>query len=167
MKRQILIGALLSIAIAGGAYSAQAETACCRKADVKSEAFQEHCIKGKKRAHKRHFKHMAKVLGLSDLQKEKVKTILKSGRQANAPLRQQLAESRKALRQATHTVPFDEAAVRAIAEKQTRLRTELIVAESRMWNEVYALLTPEQKDKAGKLFMERRKGHKMQYRGQD
>jgi protein CpxP len=165
MKRTVIVGAVLAMVMTGSAWSAQEEVAGERGAGVNSGTFKEQCFKGKKAGHKRHFMRMAKELGLSDLQKAQIKTIFKSGREANAPLRQQLAESRKQLREATRAAAFDEAAVRALAEQQARLQTELAVAKARMLSEVHALLTPEQQVKAEKLFMERRAGHRPHFRG--
>jgi protein CpxP len=94
---------------------------------------------------------MAEVLGLNDAQKEQISAVLKSGWEKNAPLRRQMAESRKQLIKATKTTAFDEAAVRAIATNIAQIKTEMIVSRARVQNQIYALLTPEQRDLAEKL----------------
>jgi protein CpxP len=108
-----------------------------------------------------HLERMAEVLGLSDTQKERVGAILKEEREKTEPLRQQLAENHRQLRQATLSEKFDEAAVRAIAAKQTPIRTELMVSHARAKSEIHALLTPEQRTLAEKLgpMMGPRHGH--------
>ena len=94
---------------------------------------------------------MGEVLGLSDTQKEKVGAILKAEQEKTEPIRQQLAENREQFRKTTFSETFDEAAVRAIATKQARLKTEMMVSHARAQSEIYALLTPEQRTLAQKL----------------
>ena len=94
---------------------------------------------------------MAKKLNLTEAQKEQVKAILASELEKSEPLRQQLAENRKNLRKAIEAQPFDEATVRTLAAKQNETRVELIVSRSRARSQIYALLSPEQRESAGKL----------------
>jgi len=94
---------------------------------------------------------MAKKLNLTEAQKEQVKAILASEREKTEPLRQQLAENRENLRKAIHAQPFDEATVRALAAKQNDTRVELVVSRARARSQIYALLSPEQQESAGKL----------------
>lgn len=94
---------------------------------------------------------MAKKLNLTEAQKEQVVAILASEREKSEPLRQQLAENRKNLRNAIEAQPFDEAAVRTLAAKQNDTRVELVVSRARARSQIYALLSPEQRESARKL----------------
>lgn len=94
---------------------------------------------------------MAKKLGLTEAQQEQVKAILTSEREKAAPLRQQLAENREKIRQAIEAEPFDEAAVRTLAESKNQTRVELDVSRARAKSRIFALLTPEQRELAKKL----------------
>ena len=93
---------------------------------------------------------MAKKLNLTEAQKEQVKAILASEREKTEPLRQQLAETRENLRKAIYAQPFDEATVRTLAAKQNETRVELVVSRARARSQIYALLSPEQRESAGK-----------------
>jgi Spy/CpxP family protein refolding chaperone len=94
---------------------------------------------------------MAKKLNLTEAQKEQIKAILASEREKAEPLRQQLAENRKNLRKAIEAQPFDEATVRTLAAKQNDTRVELVVSRARARSQIYALLSPEQRESARKL----------------
>lgn len=105
---------------------------------------------------------MAKKLNLTEAQKEQVKAILTSERDKAEPLRQQLAENRENLRKAIEAEPFNEATVRALAQSQNETRVELVVSRARTKNQIFALLSPEQRELAKKLgpMGEGRHGHR-------
>jgi len=105
---------------------------------------------------------MAKKLGLTEAQKEQVKAILTSEREKAAPLKQQLAENREKIRQVIETTPFDEAAVRTLAESQKQTHVELVVSRARTKSQIFAILSPEQRELAKKLgpMGEGRHGHR-------
>jgi Spy/CpxP family protein refolding chaperone len=94
---------------------------------------------------------MAKKLNLTEAQKEQVKAILTSERDKVEPLRQQLAKNRENLRKAIEAQPFNEATVRALARSQNETRVELVVSRARTKSEIFALLSPEQRELAKKL----------------
>ncbi len=94
---------------------------------------------------------MAKKLDLTEAQKKQVTAILASEREKAEPLRQQLADNRENLRKAIEAEPFDEATVRALAQSQNEARVELVVSRARAKSQIYALLTPEQRELARKL----------------
>jgi Spy/CpxP family protein refolding chaperone len=96
----------------------------------------------------RHLARMAKALDLTDAQKEQVKAILETEKANVAPLRKKLAETREKIRLAVETTPFDEAAVRSLAASQNETRTEMTVARARTESRIFALLSPEQKERA-------------------
>ncbi len=104
---------------------------------------------------------LSKALNLTEAQQEQVKAILESERETTAPLRQQLAETREKIREATLAQPFDESTVRALMEDQGKTRVELALSRARTKSRIYALLTPEQRESAGKLgpWGKKRHGH--------
>ena len=146
MKRRIMVSVVVVVMLAGSAYLAAAG----------GPGFG-----GKRGGPGMHVERMAEVLGLSDAQKAKVSEILNVEREKTGPLRQQLFENRKQIMEAAFSGKFDEAAVRAMAEKQARIQTELIVSHARATSEIHALLTPEQRTLAEKLgpIMGPRHGH--------
>ncbi len=105
---------------------------------------------------------MARRLDLTEEQQAQIKAILESERTTAAPLRQQLAESRKKMREAVLAEPFDESAVRTLAESESETRIELEVSRARAKSRIHALLTPEQRELARKSgpWGEKRHGHR-------
>lgn len=99
----------------------------------------------------RHFARLARALDLTDAQKEQVKAILETEREKVAPLRQKLGETREKIRRAVEATPFDEAAVRSLAASQNETRTEMIVSRARVQSKIFALLSPEQRERAKKF----------------
>jgi protein CpxP len=89
---------------------------------------------------------MAKVLKLTDAQQSQIKTLLDAEREQIKPLIDKMQESRKLLTQAAEATTFDEAAVRALAVDQATTETELIVSRTKVQNQIYALLTTEQRE---------------------
>jgi len=147
MKRQIIIGAMAVAALAGGAWSAQAEFG----PDDGGPALHEGCGERGKMDPERHLARMAKELKLTDAQKEKVQAVFKAEHDKNAPLREKLADNRKQLRQAAEAESFDEAAAKTLAASQANLQAELIVSRLRVQSQIRAILTPEQRELAKKL----------------
>jgi Spy/CpxP family protein refolding chaperone len=94
---------------------------------------------------------MARVLDLTAGQKEKVTAIIKAEMEKTQPLREQLFENREQVMEAVFSGKFDEAAVSALAAKQSSVITELMVSYARAGSEISALLTPEQRTLAKKL----------------
>lgn len=105
---------------------------------------------------------MSRALNLTESQQKEVRDILQSQREKNAPLRQQLVETRKKIQEAIETEPFDETTVRALMEEQSKTRVELSVSRARTKSRIYALLTPEQRESARTLgsWGKRRHGHR-------
>jgi protein CpxP len=110
----------------------------------------------------RHFDRMAEALDLTPEQREQIKAIRAAEQDKVAPLKEQLRKGREQLRVAAEQQPFDEAAVRALAADQAEIRTEMIVSHARVKNQIHALLTPEQREKAEQMrsSMKERRGHK-------
>jgi Spy/CpxP family protein refolding chaperone len=94
------------------------------------------------------------TLNLTEAQQTQVKSILADEKTKIKPMMQQLRQNQPA-EDANVNGSFDEAQARAFANKQAQLMTDLIVEKERMRSQVYAVLTPEQRQKALQLMQER------------
>jgi Spy/CpxP family protein refolding chaperone len=99
-------------------------------------------------------KHMTKQLNLTDAQQTQIKDIMAGEKTKIKPMMQQLRQNQQA-EDANRNGSFDENQARAFANKQAQLMTDLIVEKERMRSQVYAVLTPEQRQKALQLMQER------------
>src|SRR5215831_4202002 len=99
-------------------------------------------------------KRMTKQLNLTDAQQTQIKGIMAGEKTKIQPLMQQLRQNEQA-EQASINGTFDENQARAFAGKQAQLTADLIVEKERMRSQVYAVLTPEQRQKAQQLMQER------------
>ena len=86
---------------------------------------------------------MAKKLNLTDEQKSQMKAIMEKERPTMKPLMQQQHQIELQLRQYVEG-NFDEAKVQALAAQKAQIQAQLTVAETRVHNQMYALLTPDQ-----------------------
>ena len=93
--------------------------------------------------HEHRMGFFAKKLNLTDEQKTQMKAIMEKEHPAMKPLFQQQHQIDQQLRQYVEG-PFDEAKVQALAQQKAQLQAQLTVAETRVHNQLYALLTPEQ-----------------------
>jgi Spy/CpxP family protein refolding chaperone len=87
-----------------------------------------------------------KALNLTDEQKAQMKTIMQKEHPAMKPLFQQQRQIDQQLRQYVQG-PYDEAKVRALATQKAQVQVELTVAQTRIHNQMYQLLTPDQQSK--------------------
>jgi Spy/CpxP family protein refolding chaperone len=99
-------------------------------------------------------KYMTKQLNLTDAQQTQIKDIMAGEKTKIKPMMQQLRQNQQA-EDANRNGSFDENQARAFANKQAQLMTDLIVEKERMRSQVYAVLTPEQRQKALQLMQER------------
>lgn len=99
-------------------------------------------------------KHMAKELNLTDAQQTQIKGIMADGKTRTKPLRQQLRQNEQA-ENANINGTFNESQARAFAGKQAQIMSDLMVEKQRTRSQVYAVLTPEQRQKAQQLMQER------------
>ena len=99
-------------------------------------------------------KHMTKQLNLTEAQQTQIKGILADEKTRIKPMMQQLRQNQQA-EDANVNGSFDENQARTFANKQAQLMTDLIVEKERMRSQVYAVLTPEQRQKALQLMQER------------
>src|SRR5579859_4846635 len=90
-----------------------------------------------------HMRFMARYLGLTDEQKTQMKAVMQKEHPAMKPLFQQSHQIDQQLRQYVEG-PFDEAKVQALAAQKAQIQAQLTVAETRIHNQLYALLTPDQ-----------------------
>ena len=93
------------------------------------------------------FQHKLKGLDLTAAQQEQVKAIMEKQKPLREARMKELHESRQALREATRSDAYDSAKVREIANRQAALHADMTVLRVETMRQVYALLTPEQKQK--------------------
>jgi protein CpxP len=99
-------------------------------------------------------KHMTKELNLTDAQQTQIKGIMAEEKSKIGPLRQQLRQNEQA-QNANINGTFNETQARAFAGKQAQLMTDLMVEKQRTRSQIFAVLTPEQRQKAQQLMQER------------
>ena len=85
----------------------------------------------------------AKQLNLTDDQKTQMKAIMEKEHPTMKPLFQQQHQIDQQLRQFVEG-PFDQAKVQALATQKAQVQAQLTVAETRIHNQLYQLLTPDQ-----------------------
>jgi periplasmic protein CpxP/Spy len=91
------------------------------------------------------------VLDLTDAQQTQIKAILTKEKPTIEPLMEQLRQTHTQMRQLEESKTFDEAKVRALAAQQSQSMVDLAVEKSRMKNEMFQLLTADQKAKLQKM----------------
>lgn len=137
-KKSIMIAAIL-MALAAG---------------LATTAFAQHRSMGFGRNNGWMLKHMAKQLNLTEAQQTQINGIMADEKTKIKPMMQQLRQNEQA-ENANVNGTFDENQARTFANKQAQLMTDLIVEKERMRSQVYAVLTPEQRQKALQLKQER------------
>jgi Spy/CpxP family protein refolding chaperone len=85
-------------------------------------------------------------LNLTDAQQAQMKAVLQKEHAAMKPLMQQLHQGDQQLRQYEEGT-YDEARVRALAAQQSQTQVELTVQKTRIHNELFQILTPDQQTK--------------------
>jgi Spy/CpxP family protein refolding chaperone len=86
---------------------------------------------------------MAKKLNLTDDQKTQMKAVFEKEHPTIKPLMQQQRQIDLQLRQYVEGT-FDQAKVQALAAQKAQIQAQLTVQETRIHNELYQLLTPDQ-----------------------
>jgi periplasmic protein CpxP/Spy len=86
----------------------------------------------------------SKALNLTDEQKAQMKTVMQKEHPAMKPLIQQQRQIDLQLRQYVEGT-FDPAKVQALAAQKAQLQIQVTVAETRIHNELYQLLTTDQR----------------------
>ena len=88
----------------------------------------------------------SKMLNVSDDQKAQMKAVLQKERPTVKPLMMQMHQMDQQLKQYEEGT-FDEAKVQALVSQQGQTLVQLKVQETRIHNELYQLLTPDQQSK--------------------
>jgi periplasmic protein CpxP/Spy len=88
----------------------------------------------------------SKYLDLTDAQREKMKAVLQKEHAAMKPQMQQLHQMQTQLKQYEEGT-YDEAKVQALVTQQSQTLVQLKVQETRVHNELFQLLTPDQQAK--------------------
>jgi len=92
-----------------------------------------------------HMHFLAAKLNLTDDQKTQMKALMQKERPALKPLRDQEHQVDLQLRQYVEG-NFDQAKVTALAAQKAQIQAQLTVEETRIHNQLYQLLTSDQKD---------------------
>jgi len=87
---------------------------------------------------------MARVLKLSNTQKNRINAILDTEMELVKPLLDKVFENKNRLIRAAEAITFDEKAVRDLAAGQARIDVELTVFRIKTQSQIHAILTPEQ-----------------------
>lgn len=93
---------------------------------------------------------LAKQLNLTDDQKTQMKAIMQKEHPTLKPLMQQEHQVDLQLRQYVEG-PFDQAKVQALAAQKAQIQAQLTVAQTRIHNELYQLLTTDQQSQVKQL----------------
>jgi len=99
-------------------------------------------------------RQMTRELNLSDSQQAQIKTILQTEKSKTQPLRDQLRQNRMSRKNSVGT--FDENEARSFASKQAQLMSDLMVERERTKSQIFAVLTPDQRQKAEQLMQQHR-----------
>jgi protein CpxP len=100
---------------------------------------------------KNRLEKMAVILDLTEQQKGQLKTLFEKKWQDQQSMRTKMEASRETLREYKQGNTFDESEFRAMAQKHADLKTEMMVQQAKTRQQIFAVLTPEQQQKAEKL----------------
>ena len=95
--------------------------------------------------------HLSRELSLTDAQKEQAKALFEAQRATAEERHKQLEAIHTQIEAATANGQFDEATIRPLASQQAQLMTEEMIDHLRLHSKLFALLTTEQKAKAGEM----------------
>ncbi len=98
----------------------------------------------------RGFGMLGTALDLTDTQKEQAKAIFDAARQSAQPIQDQLKQGHEALANAVKTGKSD-AEIDQLSSSLAPLLAQSTAIHTKAFAKVYAILTPEQKEKADKL----------------
>ena len=94
---------------------------------------------------------MGTILDLTAAQKTEIEALYSKQWQEHQQLREQMHANRDAMRETQNPGDFNEADFRAKAAERAELKTDMMVEKAKLRQQVYNLLTPEQKEKADTL----------------
>ena len=102
--------------------------------------------------HGGHLIRTLETLGLTDAQKQQVKDILKVNAPTVKPLIEKFVAERRQLRNLIQAEQIDETAIRAQTAKIALLEADMAINRAHVGQQIRAILTPEQRQKAAELF---------------
>lgn len=117
-----------------------------------------HAEKGMRGGHGMH--RMLRGLDLSEAQRDQIFQLLHAQAPAMREKGKELRESRRELQEAAMSEQYDEARVRSLSDNAARAMAEMMEMRARTQNQIYQLLTPEQRTK-----LEERKARFSERRG--
>jgi len=94
-------------------------------------------------------------LELTEAQRQQIRQLTEQHRTAVGPLLEREGAAVVARQQAIEALPVDEGRIRAASEELAQVQAELAVQRARLQSGVYALLTPEQQQRARQLRAQR------------
>lgn len=94
--------------------------------------------------------HLAQKLNITEDQRTQMKAVLQKERPTVEPLMQQDHQIDMQLRQYVEGT-FDQAKVQALAAQKAQIQVQLTVQQTRIHNELYQLLTPDQQSQLKQL----------------
>jgi protein CpxP len=94
-------------------------------------------------------------LDLTEAQRTQIRQLAERHRSEVRPLLERLRSAAGARRQAMEASPLDEGRIRGAVEELSRVEADLAVHRARLRSEIFALLTPEQQQRAEQLRAER------------
>ena len=115
---------------------------------------------------------ISKELGLSEEQKTQAEQILNDSKTRVQPLIEQIKQNHKLSKELGTDGNFDEQKVNQIADQQSETMKQLFVEREKTKAELFALLTPEQREKAKQMLesfagkMKGRFGHRFHKAGE-
>jgi Spy/CpxP family protein refolding chaperone len=144
----LLMGVLLSGGIAFASSGGQGRRNCGDSCDRQGQGmtYEQHEERMENRLEK-----MAVILDLTEQQKEQLENLFEKKWQDRQSMRAEMQASQKDLREYKQGKEFNEADFRAKALKHAELKTEMMVQRAKSKQQVFAVLTPEQQQKAEKL----------------
>lgn len=100
--------------------------------------------------HEQMFDHISEKLKLSDEQKTQAKQILADAQSRFQPLMEQLRKTHRTTDLGTNGV-FDERKAQELAARQAEIVKQLLVEKERTKAELFAVLTPDQREQAKQM----------------
>jgi Spy/CpxP family protein refolding chaperone len=152
MKKLGVISAVLALSLAGGSYAVRAEIGGPPARAGDDGKSRHGRVAAGEMQEEKHIAVMARVLRLSEAQKNKMRGLFQAGHGEMESLMKEIAENRLLLRQKTEAAVFNEGEVKALAEKQGMLMARMLITPARMRRNFRALLTPEQRDLEERIF---------------
>ena len=103
-------------------------------------------------------------LDVTDAQRAQIKAVMQKEHATMKPLMQQMHTMQQQLKQYSEGT-YDEAKVQALVAQQAQTLVQLKVQETRIHNEIYQLLTPDQQAKMKEIEANQRSAHAATYAG--